>query len=239
MSLTTEQATTDQTTIADPPAIDTDKLMSFVFRAVDEVGATLNAALVVMGDKLGYYRDLAANGPTTPAQLAERTQTAEPYAREWLNAQAAGDYVTYDPATKRYTLPARARARDDRSRQRRLPARVLPDRPRHGPRHAAHHRRRAQRRRLRLAPARHRRAHRVRAVLPPELPRQPRRLVDSRTRRRAGRSSRPARSSPTSAAGTGHRRSCSRRRSRTRRSWARTITRSRSPRPRPVRPRQG
>ena len=63
--------------------------MSFVFRAVDEVGATLNAALVVMGDKLGYYRDLAEHGPSTPAQLAERTQTAEPYAREWLNAQAA------------------------------------------------------------------------------------------------------------------------------------------------------
>ena len=90
---------------AEPTQIDTDKLMSFVFRAVDEVGATLNAALVVMGDKLGYYRHLAANGPTTPAQLAEHTQTAEPYAREWLNAQAAGGYVTYDPATKRYTLP--------------------------------------------------------------------------------------------------------------------------------------
>ena len=38
---------------AEPTQIDTDKLMSFVFRAVDEVGATLNAALVVMGDKLG------------------------------------------------------------------------------------------------------------------------------------------------------------------------------------------
>ena len=93
-------------TTAQATEIDTDKLMSFVFHAVDEVGATLNAGLVVMGDKLGYYRDLAANGPSTPAQLAERTQTAEPYAREWLNAQAAGGYVTYDPATKRYTLPA-------------------------------------------------------------------------------------------------------------------------------------
>ena len=59
---------------AEPTQIDTDKLMSFVFRAVDEVGATLNAALVVMGDKLGYYRDLAAHGPTSPAQLAERTR---------------------------------------------------------------------------------------------------------------------------------------------------------------------
>lgn len=87
------------------PALDMDALMAFVFRAVDEVGATLNAALVVLGDKLGYYRDLAAHGPTTPSELAERTGTAEPYAREWLNAQAAGQYVTYDPASGRYTLP--------------------------------------------------------------------------------------------------------------------------------------
>ncbi len=93
------------TIIEQPTQIDPDKLMSFVFRAVDEVGATLNAALVVLGDKLGYYRDLAEHGPSTPAQLAERTQTAEPYAREWLNAQAAGGYVTYDPETRRYTLP--------------------------------------------------------------------------------------------------------------------------------------
>jgi len=93
------------TTTEPSTEVDTDKLMEFVFRAVDEVGATLNAALVVMGDKLGYYRDLAANGPSTPAQLAERTGTAEPYAREWLNAQAAGSYVAYDHVTGQYTLP--------------------------------------------------------------------------------------------------------------------------------------
>ena len=80
--------------------------MGFVFRAVDEVGATLNAALVVIGDKLGYYRALAASGPLTPARLAEATGTGEPYAREWLNAQAAGGFVDYDPATGRYSLPA-------------------------------------------------------------------------------------------------------------------------------------
>lgn len=93
------------TTTEAPTEVDTDKLMQFVFRAVDEVGATLNAALVVMGDKLGYYRDLANNGPSTPTQLAERTGTAEPYAREWLNAQAAGSYLTYDPSSGHYTLP--------------------------------------------------------------------------------------------------------------------------------------
>jgi SAM-dependent methyltransferase len=85
--------------------LDVEKLQSFVFRAVDEVGATLNAALVVMGDKLGLYRALAGAGPLTPAELAERTGTAERYVREWLNAQAAGGYVAYDPDSSRYTLP--------------------------------------------------------------------------------------------------------------------------------------
>jgi SAM-dependent methyltransferase len=86
--------------------IDPDALMAFVFRAVEEVGATLSTALVVMGDALGYYRALADGRPTTPAELAEQTRTSEHYTREWLAAQAAGGYVTYDGATGRYVLPA-------------------------------------------------------------------------------------------------------------------------------------
>jgi SAM-dependent methyltransferase len=87
-------------------AVDGDKLMGFVFRAVDEIGATLNTALVVMGDRLGFYRALAGAGPLTPEELAARTGTAGRYVREWLNAQAAGGYVDYDPDSGRYTLPA-------------------------------------------------------------------------------------------------------------------------------------
>ena len=59
------------TAIEQPAVIDTEKLMGFVFRAVDEVGATLNTALVVMGDRLGLYRALAGAGPLTPAELAD------------------------------------------------------------------------------------------------------------------------------------------------------------------------
>src|SRR5437773_9050116 len=87
------------------PPLDPQKLEQFVFRAVDEIGATLNAALVVMGDKLGLYRALAGAGPLTPTELAARTGTTERYVREWLNAQAAGGYVEYDPDTETYTLP--------------------------------------------------------------------------------------------------------------------------------------
>jgi SAM-dependent methyltransferase len=85
--------------------IDGAKLEQFVFRAVEEVGATLNTALVVMGDRLGLYKALDGAGGLTPTELAERTGTAERYVREWLNAQAAGGYVEYDPESGRYTLP--------------------------------------------------------------------------------------------------------------------------------------
>ncbi|MGZ8738200.1 MAG: class I SAM-dependent methyltransferase [Nocardioides sp.] len=87
------------------PPIDETRLMDFVFRAVDEVGATLNCALVVMGDRLGFYRELADHGPLAAPELARQTGTGEKYAREWLNAQAAGGYLTYDPETGLYTLP--------------------------------------------------------------------------------------------------------------------------------------
>ena len=91
--------------IEQPVEIDGEKLQQFVFRAVDEVGATLNAALVVMGDRLGLYRALAGTGGLSAAELAARTGTGERYVREWLNAQAAGGYVAYDADSGRYALP--------------------------------------------------------------------------------------------------------------------------------------
>src|SRR6476620_8577266 len=92
-------------TVQDPVEVDAEKLEQFVFRAVDEVGATLNAALVVMGDRLGLYRALAGAGALTPVELARRTGVAERYVREWLNPQAAGGYVAYDGTSGTYTLP--------------------------------------------------------------------------------------------------------------------------------------
>jgi SAM-dependent methyltransferase len=80
-------------------------LAQFAGRVVEEAGATLNTALVVMGDRLGYYRALADRGPLTAGALSAVTATGEPYAREWLNAQAAGGFVTYDPSDQTYTLP--------------------------------------------------------------------------------------------------------------------------------------
>ena len=85
--------------------IDEAKLEDFVHSVVGDLGATLNAALVRIGDELGLYRAMAGAGGLTPAELASRTSTHERYVREWLAAQAAGGYVEYEPETGRYTLP--------------------------------------------------------------------------------------------------------------------------------------
>ncbi|HZL99031.1 MAG TPA: methyltransferase domain-containing protein, partial [Planctomycetota bacterium] len=84
--------------------IDQTRLDELLDRAVTDLGATCHAAMVVIGDTLGLYRALARHGPCTPAQLAERTHTAERYVREWCASQAAGGYVSFDAATGGYSL---------------------------------------------------------------------------------------------------------------------------------------
>src|SRR5579864_2389635 len=88
------------------PTVDTDKLMAFLGQVIGELGATVNAGLIVVGDRLGLYRGMAGAGPISSSELAEKTGTSERYVREWLNAQAAGGFVKYDAATQRYELPA-------------------------------------------------------------------------------------------------------------------------------------
>jgi len=81
------------------------KLNAFMEKAVSDMGAAMHATLVVIGDKLGLYKAMAGAGGLTATDLAQRTGTAERYVREWLNANAAAGYVTYDAATKQYELP--------------------------------------------------------------------------------------------------------------------------------------
>lgn len=86
-------------------AINEAKLNEFLGKALNDIGAGMSVALVLIGDKLGLYKAMAEAGPLTPTELAKRTGTAERYIREWLANQAAGGYVTYDATTGQYTLP--------------------------------------------------------------------------------------------------------------------------------------
>src|SRR3712207_617994 len=83
--------------------MDQSKVESFLGQFVTDLGATGAAGQVVIGHRLGLYRSLA-EGPATPEQFAERTGCHRRYLTEWLRGQAAGGYVSYDPATGEFSL---------------------------------------------------------------------------------------------------------------------------------------
>ncbi len=83
--------------------LDMQKLEPLLGTMVNELGAAANAALVLIGDKLGLYRALA-QGPATSAELARRTGTSERYVREWLSSQASSGFAEYDAKSKRFSL---------------------------------------------------------------------------------------------------------------------------------------
>src|ERR1700710_1363467 len=84
--------------------IRTDRLYAFMGKMRGDFGAAANAALIKVGDRLGLYKVLAAQGPMTSEQLAAASGTTERCAREWLSAQAASGYVEYEPATGTFSM---------------------------------------------------------------------------------------------------------------------------------------
>jgi 2-polyprenyl-3-methyl-5-hydroxy-6-metoxy-1,4-benzoquinol methylase len=86
-----------------PP--DEAKLEQFMGQAVTDVGAAMNAVLVMIGGQLGLWKAMNGAGPITASELAERTGVSARYCREWLSAQAASGYVEYDADADKFTLP--------------------------------------------------------------------------------------------------------------------------------------
>jgi SAM-dependent methyltransferase len=91
-------------TISAQPAINEAKLNAFVGRMLGDLGALSNAVLVHTGDRLGFYKEMVNLGPLDSTTLANRTGTSERLVREWLSAQAAQGYVTYDKETQKFSM---------------------------------------------------------------------------------------------------------------------------------------
>jgi SAM-dependent methyltransferase len=91
---------------AEKPQLDWNKVKQFAGQAMVDLGAAMQSALSFIGDRLGIFKALSTAGWVTSAELAERTGLSERYLREWLGAMAAGGYVEYEPATRKFRLPA-------------------------------------------------------------------------------------------------------------------------------------
>ncbi len=85
--------------------MDQAKTEQFVGRAMGDLSAVMNVLMASIGDRLGLFRELAANGPATSEALARRTGLQERYLREWLGQMASAGYLEYAPATQSFTLP--------------------------------------------------------------------------------------------------------------------------------------
>lgn len=84
--------------------IDQEKLNTFVQQAIGDLAAGFGGVMVSLGHKSGLYKAMHGAGPLTARQVADRAGCAERYVREWLNSQAAGDYVVYHAASDSYEL---------------------------------------------------------------------------------------------------------------------------------------
>jgi len=84
--------------------IDQQKLDTLVGRLFGDLSAGYGGVMVSLGDKLGLYKAMKGGGPLSSEEVARRSGCSERYVREWLNAQVAGGYVDYHPASRTYEL---------------------------------------------------------------------------------------------------------------------------------------
>jgi SAM-dependent methyltransferase len=88
---------------SDPP--DFAKTASFMTKVMWDMSGAVASLMCTIGDRLGLFQELAAGGPATSTELAQRTGLSERYVREWLSSLSAAGYLEYNPKTLQFTLP--------------------------------------------------------------------------------------------------------------------------------------
>jgi 2-polyprenyl-3-methyl-5-hydroxy-6-metoxy-1,4-benzoquinol methylase len=100
-----EESMSDEGVASAPRGVDDAKLHQFLGQMLGDLGGASSVPMVRIGDTLGLYRTLHAEGPMTCPALAQKVKVHERYLREWLSFNAASGYLTYDPQSEQFTLP--------------------------------------------------------------------------------------------------------------------------------------
>ncbi len=87
------------------PALDMGAVEAFAEHVGGMLVGGATSAMMVLGDRLGLYRALAARGPLGSERLAAAAGASERYVREWLAQQACAGFVTYDADAGTFALP--------------------------------------------------------------------------------------------------------------------------------------
>ena len=82
-----------------------DAVQEFAGRVLEMLTGGSTVAMMVIGDRLGFYPVLATGGPLAAADLAAETGTTERLVLEWLSQQAAVGILEHDPVTDTFSLP--------------------------------------------------------------------------------------------------------------------------------------
>ena len=83
---------------------DMEKVQALAGKVIGDVAGAMGVFMAYLGDQAGVYAAIEEAGPVTIEKLAKRTALNPKYLREWLGANAAAGYVTYDPAKETFSL---------------------------------------------------------------------------------------------------------------------------------------
>jgi ubiquinone/menaquinone biosynthesis C-methylase UbiE len=81
------------------------RLDQLIGQMLSDLGGASSVAMVRIGDALGLYKALHTQGAMTAPELAAAVGADERYLREWLANQAASNYLSYDPVSRKFALP--------------------------------------------------------------------------------------------------------------------------------------
>lgn len=93
-------------TTTETPTIDESRVEAFVETLLTDLAGAATTAMTVIGDRLGLYAAMAGAAPCTAAELAAVTRLHPRLVTEWLASQTVSGYVTHDPGSGTYVLPA-------------------------------------------------------------------------------------------------------------------------------------
>ena len=78
---------------------------NFNARLFGELNSGLSCLVLELGYRLGLVQTLVIEGAMSPSELASHLGYSERYVREWLEAMAAGEYLSHDARSDRFAFP--------------------------------------------------------------------------------------------------------------------------------------
>jgi SAM-dependent methyltransferase len=110
MTLACGHGTSATATVSDEASekvegFDAAEVSAFASKAMADMAGALASIMCSLGDKLGLFRTLAGSGPVTCEELADAMSFDRRYLREWLGALVCAQYLAYDTASRKFSLP--------------------------------------------------------------------------------------------------------------------------------------